>query len=269
MVSSRSRAWANGAITRSTSVSRCGDRALQLLQVLQGQPRSSSAWWSPNRPRSAWRSCGDLVAQPALGQLGEHLGVALAGDQGGEHRPTRHAQHVGGDRVQLDAGILQGLLDPLALRGMGLDQPLAVAGQVPQLPDRGRGHEAAPQQPVLEQLGQPLGVQTSLLRPGRILTWWALTSFSSKPALLQHVPDRLPVRAGGLHHHLGDALGGQPVGHRLQPRGEGRERPGLLGRPARPSGSAHAGHHLVLADVHPGAALTSRSTVAPSPWLVG
>jgi hypothetical protein len=26
-----------------------------------------------------------------------------------------------------------------------------------------------------------------------------------EPALLQHVPDRLPVLAGGLHHHLGDA----------------------------------------------------------------
>src|SRR5688572_373545 len=55
----------------------------------------------------------------------------------------------------LDAGILQGLLDPLALRGVGLEQALAIAGQVAQLTDRGRGHKAAPQQPMLQQLRQP------------------------------------------------------------------------------------------------------------------
>ena len=35
---------------------------------------------------------GELVAQPALGHLGEHLGVAFAGDEGGEHQPARDAR---------------------------------------------------------------------------------------------------------------------------------------------------------------------------------
>jgi hypothetical protein len=50
---------------------------------------------------------GKLLAQLALGQLRQRLGVALAGDQGRQHRPARHTQHVSGDRVQLDASVLQ------------------------------------------------------------------------------------------------------------------------------------------------------------------
>jgi len=50
------------------------------------------------------------------------------------------------------------LLDPLALRAVRLDQPLAIAGQVAQLADGWRRDEAAPQQPVLHQLRQPGGV---------------------------------------------------------------------------------------------------------------
>jgi hypothetical protein len=50
-----------------------------------------------------------LLAQRAPGQLGQHLGVTLTGHQGSQHRPSRHAQHVGGHRVELDAGVFQGL----------------------------------------------------------------------------------------------------------------------------------------------------------------
>jgi hypothetical protein len=35
------------------------------------------------------------------------------------------------------------------------NRPLAVAGEVPQLADGRRGHKAAPQQPMLQQLRQP------------------------------------------------------------------------------------------------------------------
>jgi hypothetical protein len=34
---------------------------------------------------------GQLGAQPALGQLGQRLGVALAGHQGGQHRSAGDA----------------------------------------------------------------------------------------------------------------------------------------------------------------------------------
>jgi hypothetical protein len=49
-----------------------------------------------------------------------------------------------------------------------------------------------------------------------------------QPAFLQHIPAGLPVLARRLHHHLGDALGLQPVGQRLQARGERRVGADLL-----------------------------------------
>jgi hypothetical protein len=39
-----------------------------------------------------------------------------------------------------------------------------------------------------------------------------------------------------------------------EPRGERRERPHLLAAAAAPVGHAHAGHHVVLGDIQPGAA---------------
>jgi hypothetical protein len=44
-----------------------------------------------------------------------------------------------------------------------------------------------------------------VLRPGRSLT--GVDQQQLQPALLQHLPDRLPVLPRCLHHHLGDALG--------------------------------------------------------------
>jgi hypothetical protein len=58
-----------------------------------------------------------------------------------------------------------------------------------------------------------------------------------------------------LHHHLGDALGLQPVGQGLQAGGERRVGADLLAAssPTRPapagSGTRMGGHHLVLADI--------------------
>jgi hypothetical protein len=47
--------------------------------------------------------------------------------------------------------------------------PLAVAGQVPQLADDRRRDEAAPQQPVLQQLAQPGGIAHIGLAAGQQL----------------------------------------------------------------------------------------------------
>jgi hypothetical protein len=52
-------------------------------------------------------------------------------------------------------GVLQDLVQPLDLSAAFLDLGLAVAGQLAQLPDRAGWHEAGPDQPVLDQLGDP------------------------------------------------------------------------------------------------------------------
>jgi hypothetical protein len=155
----------------------------------------------------------------------------------------------------LDTSVLQGLLDPLALGAMGLDEPLAVADKIPQLPDRRRGHEAAAQQPTLQQLTQPGRIADVGLAAGQDLDVAGIDQQQLQPALLQHIPTGLPVLPRRLHHHLGDALGLQPVGQRLQARGERRVGADLLAassptptRAARVR-DADAGHHLVLADI--------------------
>jgi hypothetical protein len=84
-------------------------------------------------------------------------------------------------------------LDPLALGAVGLDEPLAVADKIPQLPDLRRGHEAAPQQPTLQQLTQPGRIADVGLAPGQDLDVAGVDQQQLQPALLQHPPDRLPV----------------------------------------------------------------------------
>ena len=58
---------------------------------------------------------GDFLAQLPLGQVGQHLGIAGAGDQRVEHRPPGHPKDVGSDARQLHAGVLQQLVQPVRL----------------------------------------------------------------------------------------------------------------------------------------------------------
>ena len=93
MVSSRSRAVTKGTITRSTSASSVGDGGFEVVDVVQDRPAASGVVVPEPAPQR-FAELGDLLAQHALGQLGEHLGVAFTGDEGAQHqrgptRPTR------------------------------------------------------------------------------------------------------------------------------------------------------------------------------------
>jgi hypothetical protein len=50
---------------------------------------------------------------PPVGQCRQSIGVGFAGDQGFDHPATGQAQNVRDDRVELDVGVLQRLLQPL------------------------------------------------------------------------------------------------------------------------------------------------------------
>jgi hypothetical protein len=161
-------------------------------------------------------------------------------------------------------------VDPLALGGVGLDQLLAVAGQVPQLADGRWRHEAAAQQPVLQQLRQPGGIGDVGLAAGQDLDVAGVDQQQLEPALLQHIPDRLPVLPGGLHHHLGDPFGLKPVGQRRKLGAEGGIGPDLLpAPPARPRVRTQATTSC-LATSNPAQCSTRRSTchLPPHRWLV-
>jgi hypothetical protein len=88
-------------------------------------------------------------------------------------------------------------VDALALRAVGLDQPLAVAGEIPQLADGRRRHEAAPQQPMLQQLRQPGRVTDIGLAARQDLDVAGVDQQQLEACLLQDLPDGLPVLAGG------------------------------------------------------------------------
>jgi hypothetical protein len=145
-------------------------------------------------------------------------------------------------------------VDALTLGGVGLDEPLAVAGQVAELADGWRRDEAAAQQPMLQQLAQPRRIANVGLAAGQDLDMPGIDQQQLQPALLQHIPARLPVLAGRLHHHLGDLLLGKPVGKGLKICAERLEGVDLLAAPTGAIGYAKAGDDLVLADVQPGAA---------------
>ncbi len=96
-------------------------------QVHPGQERVVVGEPTSQRLDQLW--C--LGAQPTLSQIGQHGGVALPVDQGLEHRPTGDPDDVGGHRGQLDAGVLEQLLQPLHLPRAFAGDRGPGAGQVP------------------------------------------------------------------------------------------------------------------------------------------
>ena len=84
---------------------------------------------------------------PAVRQLGQLLGIALTvglqptgltrGDQGFDHPAARQAHHIGDDRVELDVGIFECLLQSLDMAA-GLPHQL-LAGAQQSLPRRRPG----------------------------------------------------------------------------------------------------------------------------------
>jgi hypothetical protein len=171
-------------------------------------------------------------AHPALGRLGEHLRVALPGDQRLQHLPTRHPEHVADHGRQFDLGVFQQLLHTLVLASPLMDKGAPVAGEVPQLPLPRRRHQAWPQHAPLGQLGQPDGVLCVRLRPARHVLDLAGVHQPARTRLLQQRERRLPVGGRRLHHHQGHAQAVKPVRQAQQRPGRGGEGAKLLTAPA-------------------------------------
>jgi hypothetical protein len=222
-------------------------------------------------------------AQPPAGERGEHLGVALAGDQRLEHRPPGDTEDVAGDRGELDQGVLEQLLQPLRVPGALLDQVEAQPRVVAQPADlRGRDEEG-PQHPALVQLRQPDDIELVGLRPARhLLDLAGVTEPDGQPAGLEQVDERAPVVRGRLDHHPLDRLPRQLLGERADRVRRRLHAPDLGHAPARDRGVRDARAHLpaALGDVdrgHPldnllvllGLDLHRLSTHQTPPLLVG
>ena len=80
-------------------------------------------------------------------------------------------------------------------------QPFAVTGQVTQLADHHRRHETAPQQAVLQQHGQPLGIQHVALATRQELVVASVDQLQLEARGPRARTTRLPERPRRLHHH--------------------------------------------------------------------
>ena len=88
------------------------NRALQIFEVVQRQADDDRVVFGESTLQRGGQ-CRDLGAQPAPGQLGQLLGVTLTRDQGPQHRPTRHTQQVGDNRIKFDASVFEDFGDAL------------------------------------------------------------------------------------------------------------------------------------------------------------
>jgi hypothetical protein len=105
-----------------------------------------------------------LRQQPAR-QIGEDHGIGRARHQRADHVATGLAHDVGRDRGQLDAGVLEHLVQPRGFAGAILNLSLAIPRQIPERPDRLGRHEACFEQPRFQQLTEPLRVLDVGLSP--------------------------------------------------------------------------------------------------------
>ena len=203
------------------------------------------ACWGSKRPCSASRSAGSLSAQFPEREVGEHVGVGGAVDQRGEHRPAGFAEQVGGDAVELDAGVLEQLVQSSGFALAVADLGFAVAGEVPQRADRLGWDQARAQQPGFGQAAQPLRVGHVGLAAGDLLDVAGVDEDAFEP-VLQDRPDRLPVDAGRFHRDLGDTVRLKPVGQRQQAR-DGRRGTSATSSSRSPASAGTRTHAVTLA----------------------
>jgi hypothetical protein len=126
------------------------------------------------------------------------------------------------------------------------DERLAGPGEIAQVLDAGRRDEAAADQPVGEQVGDPHGIVHVGLATRHVADVLGVLEHELEIGF-QRVPDRLPAHPGRLHGDVGAAVAPEPVGQRqklTRGRTEGANLVGLRRRHA-----ADAGHDGVFVDV--------------------
>ena len=154
---------------------------------------------------------GDLGPQPSLRQLGELDRIALPGDERVEHQPAGHAADVARHRRQLDAGVLEELLQALDLPGPFPSDRRAGSGQVAELTDRRGWHERSADQTMRAELSQPLRVGDVGLATRQVLDVPRVDEHHLERAVLEQVIERLPVVARRFHHHQAHLLANQMI----------------------------------------------------------
>src|SRR5664280_2603298 len=214
--SRRATASAKGAICSSIRVSTSAMSA-SIASIRASILVSRNAWWSLNRPTNASSSWLILTRMRARASCARTFGSRSPAISAAIIARPETGEDVRCHDRQLDLGVLQQLLHPLLLRRPYAHQVDPVARQVPQHPDRWRGHETGTQHLPLGDLAQPDGIELVRLGP----TWQVFDVLGVdqpglEPGRLQQVERRFPVVAGCLHHHPGHPDLAQPVAHPQQ-----------------------------------------------------
>jgi hypothetical protein len=115
MASRRSTVWSERGDLGLDPGLHLGDVGAELIDAGQ-HPGKQERVVVGEPPDERLLQSGDLDAHPGPGQLGEHLGVALPGDQRGQHVPPGDPKDVRDDHGELDLGVLEQLFDPVLLR---------------------------------------------------------------------------------------------------------------------------------------------------------
>ena len=197
-----------------------------------------------DRQRLAQRGLLELHAP--VDQIRHPLGRELALGQGREHLAAADARQVADQRGDLDVGGLEHLLHAVDHPAAVAQELRALAGQVPQLPLGLGRHERRAEQPVLQQLRDPLAVGHVGLAAGDAADVLGVDQHQLQ-AILQQVPHRLPVDAGRFHRGDRHAQSAQPV-PQAQDLSAGRAE--RLDRRFPPV-QADANHQRVLVHVDP------------------
>ncbi len=192
----------------------------------------------------------DLGTHPTLRQLSEHHGVAFTRDEHLDHRPARLGPHLRRHRRQLDARVLEQLLESLDLLAPSPDLGLAVAGQLPQPPDLRRRHQTRADHPMGGHISEPLRVRHVGLASRHVLDVIRVHQPQLVETVLQPVEDRPPVHAGGLHHHQLNLSFGEPPAKVSHP-GRGRRERRLVDLHRRAVEQLDTRRHRVSMDIKP------------------
>ena len=169
-----------------------------------------------------------------------------------DDRSAALADNVGNDRVELDVGRLQRLLQPLNMAGLLMDKLLACAQQLSQLLHFLFGHKTAADQPVGQQVGDPGCIADIGLAARYILDVSGVRQNEFESPIAENIPDGLPVNPSRLHGHMAATLLAEPRQQTQQP---GRGRLEGFDFPSNPIAlsQAHACHYSVLVNVETGA----------------
>jgi len=150
--------------------------------------------------------------------------------------------------LELDVGALQGFLQFVCRLASLARQRTAVARQLPQVALLPRGNEAGPQQPVPQQIGDPMGVCHIGLAP-RHRFHVRSVGYQQPEVAFQQVVDGHPVVARRFHRGMSGCMTLEPLYQLHQLRRGGAEVPDFMRRFSPRRSLQYAGHDRALMHV--------------------